>query len=126
ASLPAHARTARYRGGPRALPQTQADGRAGVRPYQVQPGHRAIQTTRVSGLPGRVAPDHRDAQPAQALAEQRGGRSRLIGDDALRFVTAGAARRATSDFTKQPRSQGEASPAPSTLIESSGPSWEQQ
>jgi hypothetical protein len=50
----------------RALPQTPADDRAGVRPDEVQPRHRPLPTTRTRRRQDRMAADHGDAQPAQA------------------------------------------------------------
>ena len=67
------------RGG-RPLLATAVDGRAGLRPDQVEPPHRPLQTQGTCGRPLRVAPNRSDAQPAEAppplAASRRGLRRR--------------------------------------------------
>src|SRR5215211_3382695 len=68
AARPGAARPARDRRRPGALPQTRTDDRARLRPDQDQPPRRPLPTKRPARLPVRMAADHRDPQPAQALA----------------------------------------------------------
>jgi hypothetical protein len=49
-----------------ALPKTQDDDRARLRPHQVQPPCRPLPTTRQIRRPVRMATDHRHPQPNEA------------------------------------------------------------
>ena len=68
------ARAAGQRARRRALPQTPADDRAGVRANEVQPRPRQIQTPRPRRGPHRMAADHRHPQPPQAPPPHHRGR----------------------------------------------------
>ena len=75
------ARTVSHRRGQTVVPTTSSDHRARVRTDQTQPTDRSVPTKRVVGLQGRMATDHSDPQPPQALATQPGDRHRIAGGD---------------------------------------------
>lgn len=61
-----HAQSPGHRLRRRALQASPADDRARVRPGEVQPRARTLQTPRPRRCPHRMAPDHRHPQPPQA------------------------------------------------------------
>jgi hypothetical protein len=63
-----------HRSRPRALPQTPADDRAGVRANQVQPRPGPLPTTRTRRRPRRMATDLRHPQPPQTAPPRPRGR----------------------------------------------------
>ena len=97
------ARTAGQRARRRALPQTPADDRAGVRADEVQPRPGPLQTPRPRRGPHRMATDHRHPQPPQAPPPHPRGR--------LTRRPPRRARRAGPNLTASPTH----SPAPAGL-----------
>jgi hypothetical protein len=65
-SLRLHAKSDRHRARWRSLLTKTVHGRAGLRPDQVEPTDRALQTTRPGGRTLGMAPDHRHSQPSEA------------------------------------------------------------
>ena len=59
--------------------ETPVHGRAGLRPDQVEPADRPLQTKRPGGRPLGMAPDRGHSQPSEAPPAPTGGRDGLIG-----------------------------------------------